>query len=252
MRQYSIQSVLDWLEFKGLLKNRGHAEAAILCDLNSASFITSLKNSIHPIGFFTTCFTCVLILFTLDQIIPTKYQHLTFIFFTITAFVTSLIPKKPLWVPSLLTGCFIAIGFEAAYLALTGILHPFYHQINIPSMLLLSSLILIMTWQLLSLKHDSNFTFSMKFFTLSLMFCILLGLTHPIMLIALLIAISGYKQTNIFLLGFGLCLTTLASIWVIYTLDFTWNQKSILMMGLGLALLLIQSLINHFDWQDEG
>jgi len=252
MRQYSIQSILDWLEFKHLLKNRSHAEAAILCDLNSSSMITLLKKRIHPFSFTITCLSCIFVLFALDQLIPIKGQHLAFVFFTMTVFSVSLIPKKTLWLPPLLTGFFIAIGFESAYLTLIGKLQPIYNHISITNILLLSSLTLIAFWKLLSLKYDNNFTFSTKFSTLSLVFCTFLGLAHPTILIALLIAISGYKQTNFFLLGFGLCLTILNASWFIYNLDIAWNHKSILMMGLGLALLLVQSLINYFGWQDEG
>lgn len=36
MREYSIQSFLDLLEVKGLLKQRQRAEAALLCHLNQA------------------------------------------------------------------------------------------------------------------------------------------------------------------------------------------------------------------------
>ena len=252
MRQYSIQSVLDWLDFKGFLKDRAYAEATILCDLNAQSRIKSLKKHVQPANLSIALFASIAMIFILNQVVPEKHQLLAFVILTIGLFTSSLLPQKPQSLSPILIGCFVAIGLECAHLTLTGIIQPLYHQFVTLNIGLHVSLLLIMTMQLFTLKRDNNFNFDAGFFTLSFVLSALGGLLHPAILVSILIALTSYKQANLFMVGFGLCLVALFSGWYIYDLEITWHQKSILMMGIGIVLFVAQSIIQHFDWQNEG
>ena len=252
MRQYSIQNVLDWLDFKGLLKNRHYAEASILCRLNSQASIKSLKNNIQPLNLLIIVLVSSCMFFLLSQTVPEKYQLIAFVIFSLLAFTFSLWSQKPSQTLPLLTGCFVAIGFGSVYLSLNNVLQPIYHQVGILSICLHIGLLLIITAHLFMLQRDKHFTFCKGFFVLSFALSGLVGLIHPAILIAALITLTSYKQANVFMVVFGLCLVALSAGWFIYNLDFTWHQKSILMMAIGVILLLIQSMMRHFDWQDEG
>lgn len=83
----SIQNLLDWLDVKGLLKNRNHAEAYLLCDQN-APYVPLYIHVLMGFGAFMGCSFISSLLFAMNVLSTQNYSYLiTGLIFIILALV---------------------------------------------------------------------------------------------------------------------------------------------------------------------
>lgn len=75
MKTPSIQSLLDWLDIKGLLDSRNQAEAAILCEMNSPT-IPLHMSILMVLGSATSCSFIFLFLYSMKILSTENYSYL--------------------------------------------------------------------------------------------------------------------------------------------------------------------------------
>lgn len=250
MQRHSIQSVLDWLSFKGLLNNPNQARAKLLVDLNIQN---NLMNQSKTTLMRLSCagVITILLLLALSQV-PHQHQIIVFMSFTLLIAVLSLFQQQSRFVETCVLGCLTAICFETCYIMLSNQLPLtiFLHSqvVWVFNALLYCAIIA----HLYLLARDKHFFASHYFLGICAFLITLMALIHPTLLIASLILILGYRMVHYLMIAFALLMLAGLSVWLLYQWPLALNLKALFMLGTGLILFTVYRYGQQKDLASEG
>lgn len=250
MQRHSIQSVLDWLSFKGLLNHPNQARAKLLIDLNTQSKrMSQAKDTLIRLSFAGAITT--LLLLALSQVAP-QHQIMVFMSFTLLIAILSLFQQQSRFFETCLLGCLTAICFETSYIMLSNQLPLTFFSTSqvvwVFSTLLYGAIIA----HLHCLARDKHFVVSQYFSGICAFLITIMALVHPTLLIASLIMLLGYRMVHYAMIFFGLLMLVGLSTWLIYLWPLALNLKALFMFGTGLILFTIYRHGQQKDLASEG
>lgn len=250
MQRHSIQSILDWLSFKGLLNNPNQARAKLLVNLNvQNNLINQSKNTLKRLSW--TGLITALLLVTLSQV-PPQFQLPVFMSFTLAIAILSLIQQQSRIVETCLVGGVFAISFETCYIMLSNQLPLTIFSISQLVWLFNAVLYIAILAHLYCLARDKHFVASEYFLGICAFLVTLMALIHPTLLIVSLILLLGYRMVHYAIIAFGLLMLAGLSCWLLYQWPLALNLKALFMFGTGLILFTVYRHGQQKDLASEG
>lgn len=252
MQPYSIQGILDWLMFKGLLSNPNIAQAKILCDLNIQPKYKTVFNTSSILSFLSICGFTMGLLYALYFWISPEKELPVFLGFTVFICVMSLLPFKSKLIHDLILAAFIAISFETGYLFLTDALPTTVNAASYSIWIFNGSLLFLLICHLFKISHSKFFYASKGFVGTCAFLFTLCAFIHPGLVIAAFILLMGYRMVNLALLSMGMLFVGGFSSWLIIHCDWNLYTKALILVGFGLTLFTAHILMQNNDWECEG
>lgn len=248
MKSKSIQNLLDWLETKGLLQSRNHAEVAILCDINHPAIPMTIK-----LWSVTAALVAMTILIyyifpnSVGSLIarPPSFTLLSILIYFIYTFVLLTLytlyvwrERSQHWDP-LVIACIVFISMLSAILSLKGILF------NLPLVVFNATLAGFLIALCLTFSHSKP----------AILGCACLALLSLILTNGILWSIGllllGYGKHQRALIYFGFLFLILFITVFYYNLPMTLQYKSYTLIASGLALVLVYFGIKTLRWDRD-
>jgi hypothetical protein len=248
MKSKSIQNLLDWLETKGLLQNRNHAEVAILCDINRPAIPMTIKlGSVISALVVMTILIYYIFPNSVDSLIArlTSFTLLSIPIYLIYTFVLLTLytlyvwrERSKHWEP-LVIACILFISLLSIILSYKGI------PSNVPLVVFNATLAGFLMALCLTFSRSKP----------AILACVCLALlslmTSNGVLWSIGLLLLGYGKHQRTLIYFGFLFLILFISEFYYNLPMTLQYKSYTLIASGLTLILVYFGIKTLRWDRD-
>lgn len=255
MKSKSVQNLLDWLETKGLLQSRNHAEVAILCDINRPAVPMTIKlGSVTAACVFLTLLIYYLFPNSLEKLISilpsfTLLSIPIYLIYTFVLIITYTLyawrERSKQW-DSLVIACILFISLFSIALSYKG--SPSNVSLFVFNATLAGFLIALSLY----FSQSSGATERSK---PAMLACAGLALLSLISSNGILWSIGllmlGYGKHQRGLIYFGFLFLTIFIAEFYYNLPMSLQYKSLILIASGLFLLVIYFGIKMLRWDQD-